>query len=63
CLTWYKLDVVMQPYISHCSGGEGKMIRMFFKVFFFVVFCFCFCFLFFKTGFLCVLLAVLELTL
>jgi hypothetical protein len=30
---------------------------------FFVLFCFVFCFLFFKTGFLCVVLAVLELTL
>jgi hypothetical protein len=49
------------PYRCTCPSlgallyYTGKILRFFF------LFCFCFCF--FETGFLCVVLAVLELTL
>jgi hypothetical protein len=44
------------------SFSQGHLGLSIFR-FCFVLFCFVFCFLFFKTGFLCIALAVLELTL
>jgi hypothetical protein len=49
--------------VAYLCFSTSFLLNSFFFVFFFVLFCFVFFFWFFETGFLCVALAVLELTL
>jgi hypothetical protein len=49
-------------FVTVEANGE-LLVTTFPLLFLFFCFCFCFCFFFFETAFLCVALAVLELTL